>query len=54
MEQTDKNLTKSEIIALNEKFIKNYCKSKNWDLNNLSPNQILEITMNSEYRRFKK
>lgn len=51
---TEKSLSKNEIITLNEKFIQSYCKSKNWDLNNLSPSQLLEITTHSEYKRVKK
>lgn len=49
--KTEKSLSKNEIITLNEKFIKTYCKSKNWNVNNLTPSQLLEITTHSEYHK---
>lgn len=50
---TEKTLTKNEIIALNEKFIQTYCRKKNWNPNELTPSQLLEITINSQYKKFR-
>lgn len=50
---TEKSLTKNEVITLNEKFIKEYCRKKNWDPNNLTSSQFLEITTNSQYKKIR-
>jgi hypothetical protein len=51
---TEKSLSKTEIIVHNEKFIMDYVQKKGWDINNLSTNQLLEITTSVEYRRSKR
>lgn len=50
---TEKSLSKTEVITHNEKFIKNYVSKKGWDVNNLTPSQLLEITTHPEYRRLR-
>lgn len=45
-----KELTKEEIFLLREKFIKEYCAKKNWNPRNLSVSQMLEITLQEEYK----
>jgi hypothetical protein len=50
---TEKTLSENEIVYLNEKFIQTYCRKKNWNPNELTPSQILEITINSKYKKFR-
>lgn len=42
---------KKESVTKRERFIYEYCKMKNWDPNNLTPNQLLEIVTNPSYRK---
>lgn len=49
--KTEKSLSTNEVITLNEKFIKEYCRKKNWNPNELTPSQLLEITTNSHYKK---
>ena len=39
-----------DLKLLREKFINEYSKNKGWDKNNLSPNQLLEIIEQKEYK----
>jgi hypothetical protein len=39
-----------DLKLLREKFINEYSKKKGWDKNNLSPNQLLEIIEQKEYK----
>jgi hypothetical protein len=39
----------SDIKLLREKFIKNFCKKKGWNLNELSANKMLIITQQKDY-----
>jgi hypothetical protein len=34
-----------------EKFIKEYCKKKGWNPNNLSPSQLIQIVEDKEYKK---
>ncbi len=43
-------LSKQEKIILKEKFIREYCKRKGWNVNNLTSNQMLEIISQSKYK----
>lgn len=40
---------KNELKISRELFIKRICKEKGWSHNNLTPDQMLTITMNTEY-----
>ena len=51
---TEKTLSKNDIITLNEKFIKTYCKSKGWNPDELTTSQLLEITTQSSYKKIRK
>jgi hypothetical protein len=44
------NPTNDDLKLLREKFISEYTKKKGWDKNNLSPNQLLEIIEQKEYK----
>lgn len=44
------NLNPEDIKLLREKFIKEYSRKKGWDSTNLSPNQLLEIVDQNEYK----
>ncbi len=39
-----------EISRLKEIFVIKYCRKKNWNINSLSTNQMLEITQTEEYK----
>jgi hypothetical protein len=44
------NLNNDDLKLLREKFISEYTKKKGWDKNNLTPNQLLEIVEQKEYK----
>lgn len=44
------SLTKDELNLLREKFIHEYSKSKGWNPNELSTNQMLEIVSQKQYK----
>lgn len=44
------NLSEQEIQLLREKFINKYSKEKGWNPNNLTTQQLLEITTQKEYK----
>ena len=48
--KTTNNLPKNEIVLLQEQFLNNYARNKGWDVNNLTPNQLLEIVSQSGYK----
>ncbi len=43
-------LSKQEKTILKEKFIREYCKKKGWNMNSLTSNQMLEIVSQSKYK----
>lgn len=43
-------LTKEEKNILRERFLKDYAKKKGWNHNNLSPNQMLEVISQKDYK----
>lgn len=43
-------LTKEELNFLREKFVKSYSKKKGWNHNELTLNQLLEITKQNDYK----
>lgn len=43
-------LTKEDIFLLREKFISEYSKKKNWNVKELSTNQMLEIISKESYK----
>ncbi len=45
-----KSLTKQEKSIIKEKFIREYCRKKGWNMNNLTSNQMLEIVSQSKYK----
>jgi hypothetical protein len=44
------NISESEIETLKENIKIAYCNKKSWDINNLKPEQLLEILNSSEYK----
>jgi hypothetical protein len=48
--KSSNNLTKEDLKLLRERFITDYSKKKGWDKTNLSPNQLLEIVEQKEYK----
>ena len=44
------NLSTNELNLLREKFINEYARKKGWNINLLSPNQMLEIVEQPAYR----
>jgi hypothetical protein len=44
------NLSQEELNLLREKFIHEYSKSKGWNPNELSTNQMLEIVSQKQYK----
>ena len=45
--------TKQEISLLKEKFLVEYCKKMGWNHNELSTNQMLNITQQKRYLEYK-
>jgi hypothetical protein len=45
---------KNELKLLREAFIKNFCKKKGWNPNELTVNQMLIITKQDDYLKPKK
>lgn len=43
-------LSDKDISMLKENFLIEYCKKKGWDKNNLSVEQLLEISNKKEYK----
>jgi hypothetical protein len=53
MENLSKNtngISQEDTNLLREKFINDYSVKKGWDKSNLSPNQMLEIIEQKEYK----
>lgn len=46
----NKEKDKQEKNFLRERFINRYCKSRGWNPNSLSVNQMMEILSKSEYK----
>lgn len=46
----DTNISESEMEALRENIKADYCRRKNWDINNLKAEQLLEILNSNEYK----
>jgi hypothetical protein len=44
------NLSTDDINMLREKFVSEYARKKGWDNSNLSPNQMLEIVEQKEFK----
>jgi Ca2+-binding EF-hand superfamily protein len=44
-------LSQEDINLLREKFISEYSKTKGWNPNDLSTNQMLEITSQNRYKQ---
>ena len=42
-------MNRDEISRLREIFIIEYCKKKNWNQNELTTNQLLQITLEEDY-----
>ena len=40
----------TDLNSIREQFINKYCISRGWDVNNLTPEQLNEITNNKEYK----
>lgn len=41
---------KEDLNLLREQFVKKYCDKKGWSLDSLTPDQLLEISQNKEYK----
>jgi hypothetical protein len=48
--KSTQNISKEDINVLREKFINEYSRKKGWDKNNLTPNQLLEIVEQKDYK----
>jgi hypothetical protein len=48
--KSSNSMTKEEMILLREQFITDYSKKRGWDKNNLSPDQLIEIVEQREYK----
>jgi len=48
--KSTQNISKEDINMLREKFINEYSRKKGWDKNNLTPNQLLEIVEQKDYK----
>ena len=44
------NLDKNDIQMLREKFLVEYARKKGWNVNSLTPNQMLEIVEQPAYK----
>ena len=48
--KSTQNISKDDLTILREKFINEYSRKKGWDKNSLTPNQLLEIVEQKEYK----
>ena len=48
--KSTQNISKDDLTILREKFINEYSRKKGWDKNSLTPNQLLEILEQKEYK----